>query len=103
MSVRVDVITIFPELGEGVLGYSILRRAREGEVVDVQVHDLRAHATEGIQRGHMSLHARQVAIAAGASGEIDGVNAPARYASRPVTGNDAAIATSDQAFAVEQY
>ena len=30
---------------------------------------LRALATEGIQRGHMSLHARQVAIAAGAKGE----------------------------------
>ncbi len=29
---------------------------------------IRALATEGIQRGHMSLHARQVAIAAGASG-----------------------------------
>ncbi len=31
---------------------------------------LRALATEGIQRGHMSLHARQVAIAAGAQGEV---------------------------------
>src|SRR5215211_5021885 len=31
---------------------------------------LRALATEGIQRGHMSLHARQVAIAAGASGDM---------------------------------
>lgn len=30
---------------------------------------LRALATEGIQRGHMSLHARQVAIAAGAVGD----------------------------------
>ncbi len=30
---------------------------------------LRALATEGIQRGHMSLHARQVAAAAGATGE----------------------------------
>ena len=30
---------------------------------------LRALATEGIQRGHMSLHARQVAIAAGAIGD----------------------------------
>jgi hydroxymethylglutaryl-CoA reductase len=29
---------------------------------------LRALATEGIQRGHMGLHARQVAIAAGAEG-----------------------------------
>ncbi|MFQ6136002.1 MAG: hydroxymethylglutaryl-CoA reductase, degradative [Candidatus Hydrothermarchaeales archaeon] len=35
---------------------------------------LRALATEGIQRGHMSLHARNVAIMAGAEGEmIDGV------------------------------
>ncbi len=31
---------------------------------------LRALATEGIQRGHMSLHARQVAIAAGAMGDL---------------------------------
>ncbi|MCS6906310.1 MAG: 3-hydroxy-3-methylglutaryl-CoA reductase, partial [Anaerolineales bacterium] len=30
---------------------------------------LRALATEGIQRGHMALHARQVALAAGARGE----------------------------------
>ena len=30
---------------------------------------LRALATEGIQRGHMSLHARQVAVAAGAVGD----------------------------------
>lgn len=31
---------------------------------------LRALANEGIQRGHMSLHARNVAIAAGATGEL---------------------------------
>lgn len=30
---------------------------------------LRALATEGIQKGHMELHARQIAIAAGANGE----------------------------------
>lgn len=35
---------------------------------------LRALATEGIQRGHMALHARSVAIAAGASGaEVEAV------------------------------
>lgn len=35
---------------------------------------LRALATEGIQRGHMSLHARQIAVAAGAQGsEVDRV------------------------------
>jgi hydroxymethylglutaryl-CoA reductase len=31
---------------------------------------IKALATEGIQTGHMSLHARQLAIAAGASGEL---------------------------------
>ncbi|PJF41024.1 MAG: hydroxymethylglutaryl-CoA reductase, degradative [Chloroflexi bacterium] len=31
---------------------------------------MRALATEGIQRGHMSLHARQLAIAAGATGDM---------------------------------
>jgi hydroxymethylglutaryl-CoA reductase len=31
---------------------------------------IRALATEGIQRGHMTLHARQVAIAAGATGKM---------------------------------
>jgi hydroxymethylglutaryl-CoA reductase len=33
---------------------------------------LRALATEGIQRGHMALHARNIALVAGATGdEID--------------------------------
>jgi hydroxymethylglutaryl-CoA reductase len=37
---------------------------------------MRALATEGIQRGHMSLHARQVALAAGASGgQVDEIAA----------------------------
>jgi len=31
---------------------------------------IRALATEGIQRGHMSLHARQMATAAGATGDM---------------------------------
>jgi len=31
---------------------------------------LRALATEGIQRGHMELHARSVAMAAGAAGDL---------------------------------
>jgi hydroxymethylglutaryl-CoA reductase len=37
---------------------------------------IRALATEGIQRGHMALHARQIAIAAGATGdEVDRIAA----------------------------
>ena len=38
-------------------------------VSEVGLTAIRALATEGIQRGHMSLHARQVAIAAGAVGD----------------------------------
>jgi hydroxymethylglutaryl-CoA reductase len=50
---------------------------------------IRALATEGIQRGHMALHARQVAIAAGAAGEeIDAV-AAAMVAERAIRGDRA--------------
>ncbi len=45
---------------------------------------LRALATEGIQRGHMGLHARQVAVAAGASGEQIGMLADQLVAERNV-------------------
>ena len=52
---------------------------------------LRALATEGIQRGHMALHARQVAIAAGAAGdEIDRV-AAALVEARAVRADQAAV------------
>jgi hydroxymethylglutaryl-CoA reductase len=54
----------------------LMRVTRAGELAEIIVSvglaqnlaALRALATEGIQRGHMSLHARQVAIAAGATG-----------------------------------
>jgi hydroxymethylglutaryl-CoA reductase len=45
---------------------------------------LRALATEGIQRGHMGLHARQVAIAAGAEGDLIGKVAEKMVAERNV-------------------
>jgi hydroxymethylglutaryl-CoA reductase len=44
---------------------------------------LRALATEGIQRGHMSLHARQIALAAGADPEEAD-----RVAARMITENN---------------
>ena len=53
-----------------------IRTARELAEVIVSVGlaqnlaAIRALATEGIQRGHMSLHARQLASAAGASGDL---------------------------------
>jgi hydroxymethylglutaryl-CoA reductase len=50
---------------------------------------IRVLATEGIQRGHMALHARQVAIAAGATGdEIDAL-AAAMVAERVIRGDRA--------------
>jgi tRNA (guanine37-N1)-methyltransferase len=38
---RIDVLTIFPEMFPQVLGASILKRARAKKVVQVQVHNLR--------------------------------------------------------------
>jgi hydroxymethylglutaryl-CoA reductase len=55
-----------------ILGVSTARQLAE-VIVSVGLAQnlaaIRALATEGIQRGHMALHARQVAITAGASGE----------------------------------
>ena len=38
---RIDVVTIFPDLIHAVLGFSIVKRAREAGVVEIYVHDLR--------------------------------------------------------------
>jgi len=50
---------------------------------------LRALATEGIQKGHMSLHARQVALAAGAADDQVESLAQALIASGNITANEA--------------
>lgn len=39
---RIDVLTLFPEMFPGVLGASMLRLARERALLDVRVHDIRA-------------------------------------------------------------
>ncbi|MEX0754265.1 MAG: tRNA (guanosine(37)-N1)-methyltransferase TrmD [Actinomycetota bacterium] len=44
---RIDVITVFPEILEGPLGVSLLGKAIEGGLVDVRIHDLREHAEPG--------------------------------------------------------
>jgi len=41
-AMRFDIVTIFPEFFVGPLDYGIVRRAREAELVNVRVHDLRA-------------------------------------------------------------
>jgi tRNA (guanine37-N1)-methyltransferase len=44
--VRIDVVTIFPEILEGPLRASLLGRAIASGVIDLQVHDLRDFATD---------------------------------------------------------
>lgn len=39
---RFDIITIFPDFFRGPLDFGVLRRAREQELVNVTIHDLRA-------------------------------------------------------------
>jgi len=43
---RLDIITIFPEMFREVFDFGIVRRAREGNLVDVRVHDLRDFTTD---------------------------------------------------------
>jgi hydroxymethylglutaryl-CoA reductase len=51
---------------------------------------IRALATEGIQKGHMSLHARQIAMAAGAAGSEVEIIARQLVAERTIRGDRAA-------------
>jgi len=44
--VRIDVFTAFPEYFETPLRVSLLGRARERDLLDVRVHDLRTYATD---------------------------------------------------------
>ena len=43
---RFDVFTLFPGMFDGPLAESILRRARERELIEIAVHDLRAWTTD---------------------------------------------------------
>ena len=43
---RIDVITIFPDLIRDVLQYSIPRRAIDAGLIDILAHDLRDHADD---------------------------------------------------------
>lgn len=40
---RIDVVTLFPELVSVPMGLSIMGRAQEKGILDLQVHDLREH------------------------------------------------------------
>ena len=46
MTLRVDVFTIFPELVEGFASQSLLGKAQERELLQVNARDLRSTATD---------------------------------------------------------
>ena len=43
---RVDVLTLFPEAFTGPLDVSIIKRARDAGLLDLRLHDIRAHARD---------------------------------------------------------
>jgi hydroxymethylglutaryl-CoA reductase len=60
LSLKILGVTSGPQLGEVMAAVGLAQNLAA----------IRALAAEGIQRGHMRLHARQVATAAGASGKM---------------------------------
>jgi tRNA (guanine37-N1)-methyltransferase len=44
--VRIDLVTIFPDMVEGPLSDGIVKRAREANLVDIRVHDLRTYTDD---------------------------------------------------------
>lgn len=47
---RIDIITLFPEMCEAVMGESIIGRARKKGAIEVQCHQLRDHALDKHKR-----------------------------------------------------
>ncbi|MCL1821569.1 MAG: tRNA (guanosine(37)-N1)-methyltransferase TrmD [Prolixibacteraceae bacterium] len=47
---RIDIITVLPEILESPLNYSIIKRAREKNVVEIAVHNLRDFSTDKHRR-----------------------------------------------------
>ncbi len=43
---RIDIITIFPEMFEGPFNHSIIKRAKEKNLVDINLHQLRDYTTD---------------------------------------------------------
>ena len=41
---RIDIITIFPEFFNNTLDFSILKKAQENKIVDIQIHNLRDYS-----------------------------------------------------------
>ena len=42
---RIDIITLFPEMFDGPFGHSIVKRAIDKDIVEIHTHDLRTYST----------------------------------------------------------
>lgn len=42
---RIDIITLFPQMFEGPFGHSIIKRAIDKDIVEIHTHDLRNYST----------------------------------------------------------
>jgi len=47
---RIDIITIFPEMFEGPLSESIIKRAQQKQLLEINLHQLRDHTTDKHKR-----------------------------------------------------
>ena len=43
---KIDILTIFPEMFEGFIKTSIIKRAVEKNIVEIQIHDIRKYSTD---------------------------------------------------------
>ena len=43
---RIDIITIFPEMFEGPFSESIIKRAQQKQIVEINLHQLRDYTTD---------------------------------------------------------
>ena len=46
LPMKIDIITLFPEICRAPLGESMMKRAQENQIVDLQIHNLRNWATD---------------------------------------------------------
>lgn len=47
---RIDILTIFPEMFQGPFSHSIVKRALDKQIVEIHLHDIRAFSTDKHRR-----------------------------------------------------
>ena len=47
---KIDILTIFPEMFDGFLSTSIIKRAIQKKLVDIQIHDIRKYSKDPHKR-----------------------------------------------------